>query len=229
MAYDINAGNKKQKQQPPVAGYQPSLVERTTTPMYGGRMYYRPSTVTAQEQGILSNAEVQRRANSVEETNRLAAQAKARSQQQSLMDALTNMFKSSSGQINTAYDDLSSMLNNQTNPYANMQAQSVQATPQLQELLQSQGVSSSPLQQLAAVTQAQNTGQATAYSNLIGSLSGMWNAGQEQQQQNVSTMRNQALQDLSGQTMGYGSKLLGKKQPEQQALIQLINALSGRM
>lgn len=144
-----------------------------------------------------------------------------------LMTALSNMYGQAKGQINSSTNNLVDFLNQQKNPYANLQAQTVQATPQLQELLQSQGVSTTPLQQLATVTQAQNAGQTTAYNNLINSLNGMWDAGQMQQQQNVQTLQDSNLQALTGNTMGYGANILGKKNPNQQALIQLINALSG--
>ena len=230
MARQNEAGTPVKTPKVSGVGYKQTFKERTTTPMMGGRMFYRPSTVTPQEMGILSDAEVQRRADQLEQTNKIVAAAKAKSAQQQLMDAFTKMYDTGAGQINSAYDNLSAALSKQVNPYAEMKPETVQATPQLNELLKSQGVSTTPLEQLAAVTQAQNSGQAAAYKNLIDSLGTMWNAGQTQQQQNIDTLRNQALQALTGNAFAYGGKMLAKdkkKTIDQSALIQLINAMVG--
>jgi hypothetical protein len=146
-----------------------------------------------------------------------------------LVKAISDMYGKASGQINDSMTNLNTFLAGQKNPYEGFKAQDVVATPALEELLKSQGVSTTPLQQLATVVQAQNTGQTGAYNNLMDSMKTMWDAGQVQQQQNANIIQQQALQALAGNAMGYGAGALAdkKKVINQAAIMQLIKALSG--
>ena len=112
-----------------------------------------------------------------------------RQPQDDLLERLQTMYGQAQPQVNTAMDNLTGFLQKQTNPYAGLQAQTTQATPALSEFLQAQGVNQTPLQQMAAVTQAQNTGQSDAFQNLIGSMQNMWQGNQAGQIQDVASQK----------------------------------------
>lgn len=150
-----------------------------------------------------------------------------RQPQDDLMARLQTMYGQAQPQINTAMDNLTGFLQGQTNPYAGLQAQTTQATPALSELLQSQGVDQTPLQQLAAVTQAQNTGQSTAFQNLIGSMQNMWTGNQAGQIQDVASQKADLQTQLENSRLGAGTQLETKAAGQQQDLMtMLLSAIS---
>lgn len=150
-----------------------------------------------------------------------------RKPQDDLLAKLTQMYTQAQPQVNTAMNDLSSFLGAQTNPYAGLQAQTTQVTPQLSELLQSQGVNQTPLQQLAAVTQAQNTGQSDTYQNLIGSMQNMWKGNQAGQIQDVAAQKADLQTQLQNALLGAGTQLQTKAAGQQQDLMtMLLSALA---
>ena len=150
-----------------------------------------------------------------------------RQPQDDLLARLQTMYGEAQPQINTAMDNLTGFLQGQTNPYAGLQAQTTQATPALSELLQSQGVNQTPLQQLAAVTQAQNTGQSDAFQNLIGSMQNMWTGNQAGQIQDVASQKADLQTQLQNSLLGAGTQLNTKAAGQQQDLMtMLLTALS---
>lgn len=150
-----------------------------------------------------------------------------RKPQDDLLARLQTMYGQAQPQINTAMDNLAGFLQGQTNPYAGLQAQTTQATPALSELLKSQGVDQTPLQQLAAVTQAQNTGQSTAFQNLIGSMQNMWQGNQAGQLADVNTQRADLQTQLENARLGAGAQLETKSAGQQQDLMtMLLSALA---
>ena len=150
-----------------------------------------------------------------------------RQPQDDLLARLQTMYGEAKPQINTAMDDLTGFLQKQTNPYAGLQAQTTQATPELSELLQSQGVNQTPLQQLAAVTQAQNTGQSTAFQNLIGSMQNTWTGNQAGQIQDVASQKADLQTQLQNSLLGAGTQLNTKAAGQQQDLMtMLLSAIS---
>lgn len=150
-----------------------------------------------------------------------------RKPQDDLLARLQTMYGQAQPQINTAMDNLTGFLQKQTNPYAGLQAQTTQVTPALSELLQSQGVNQTPLEQLAAVTQAQNTGQSTAFQNLIGSMQDMWKGNQAGQMQDVATQKADLQTQLQNSLLGAGTQLDTKAAGRQQDLMtMLLSALA---
>lgn len=146
---------------------------------------------------------------------------------ETLQAQLQGMYTNAGTQVNTAMDDLNTFLKGQTNPYAGLQAQATQVTPALSELLQSQGVSTNPLQQLAAVTQAQNTGQTTAFNNLMSTLSNIQSAGQAGQITDVAQQRADLQNQLTNSNLGYGAQIAEKGTDRQKELMtMLLTALS---
>lgn len=146
---------------------------------------------------------------------------------EALQSQLQGMYTNAGTQVNTAMDDLNTFLKGQTNPYAGLQAQATQVTPALSELLQSQGVSTNPLQQLAAVTQAQNTGQANAFNNLMSTLSGVQAAGQAGQLADVAQQRADLQNQLAQSNLGYGAQIAEQGTDRQKELMtMLLTALS---
>jgi hypothetical protein len=139
-----------------------------------------------------------------------------------LQTQLSNLYSGAGTQINTAMNNLDTFLKGQANPYANVQAQTTQVTPALSELLQSQGVSANPLQQLAAVTQAQNAGQATAFNNLAGALSGIYGANQVGQSADVAQQRTDLQNQLTQANLGYGAQLQQQATDKQKSLMEML-------
>ena len=150
-----------------------------------------------------------------------------RQSQDDLLARLQTMYGQAQPQINTAMDNLTGFLQGQTNPYAGLQAQTTQVTPALSELLQSQGVNQTPLQQLAAVTQAQNTGQSDAFQNLIGSMQNMWTGNQAGQLADVNAQKANLQTQLENARLGAGAQLNKEAAGQQQDLMKmLLSALS---
>jgi hypothetical protein len=134
------------------------------------------------------------------------------------------MYGQAQPQINTAMDNLTGFLQGQTNPYAGLEAQRTEVSPDsmLSELLQSQGVNQTPLQQLAAVTQAQNTGQSDAFQNLIGSMQNMWQGNQAGQLADVNTQRADLQTQLENSRLGAGAQLNKEAVGQQQDLMKML-------
>lgn len=150
-----------------------------------------------------------------------------RAPQDQLMQQLQTQYQAATPQINTAYENLISQLQSQTNPYANMQAVTTQATPELQQLLQSQGVSTDPLQQFATALNTQNQGQATAFQNLINTMSGIQSAGQTGMIDAARAQQANALAALEGQRAGYATQLESQAAGQQQNFMEmLLNAIA---
>ena len=150
-----------------------------------------------------------------------------RAPQDQLMSVLQQQYGAATPQINTAYDNLVSQLQAQQNPYAGITAQATPVTPQLEQLLQSQGVSTDPLQQFATALNTQNQGQATAFQNLINTMSGMESAGQKSMIDAANAQRAQALAALEGQRAGFGTQLESQAAGRQQDLMtMLLDAIS---
>lgn len=150
-----------------------------------------------------------------------------RKPQDDLLAKLQEMYGQAQPQVNTAMDDLTGFLQKQTNPYAGLQAQTTQATPELSQLLQAQGVDQTPLQQMAAATQAQNTGQSNAFQNLIGSMQNMWTGNQAGQIQDVASQKANLQTQLQNSLLGAGTQLDTKAAAQQQNLMSmLLTALS---
>lgn len=152
-----------------------------------------------------------------------------RKPQDDLFAKLQEMYGQAQPQVNTAMDDLTGFLQKQTNPYAGLEAQRTEVPPDsmLSELLKSQGVNQTPLQQMAAVTQAQNNGQSDAFQNLIGSMQNMWQGNQAGQIQDVASQKANLQTQLQNSLLGAGTQLDTKAAAQQQNLMSmLLTALS---
>jgi hypothetical protein len=139
-----------------------------------------------------------------------------------LLSTLRGLGDMSAGNVNSSMDSLTSMLQGQSNPYANFKAQNTQTTPELAGLLQSQGVSQDPLQQFAATINAQNTGQADAFQNQANTMRDVYSANQAGAIADVGMQRNNLLNQLQGNLFGTGAALMGKKAPDRNAVLQMI-------
>lgn len=139
-----------------------------------------------------------------------------------LLSTLRGLGDMSAGNVNSSMDSLASMLQGQSNPYANFKAQNTQTTPELAGLLQSQGVSQDPLQQFAATINAQNTGQADAFQNQANTMRDVYSANQAGAVADVGMQRNNLLNQLQGNLFGTGAALMGKKAPDRNAVLQMI-------
>jgi hypothetical protein len=139
-----------------------------------------------------------------------------------LLSTLRGLGDSAAGNINTSMDDLTKTLQAQTNPFANFKAQNTSTTPALAQLLQSQGVSQDPLQQYATAINAQNTGQADAFQNQADVIRDIYAANQIGSVSDVGQQRADLMAQLQGNVLGAGTKLMGKKAPDRNAILQMI-------
>ena len=128
-----------------------------------------------------------------------------------LLKALTGLGDYAAGNINSSMDSLVSTLQAQKNPFADFKAQQTQTTPELSQLLQSQGVSQDPLQQFATAMNAQNQNQATAFQNQADIMSKIYGANQTGAISDVGQQRSDLIAQLQGNVLGSGAKLLGGK------------------
>jgi hypothetical protein len=139
-----------------------------------------------------------------------------------LLKSLTGLGDYAAGNVNNSMDSLTKALQAQANPFANYQAQSTTTTPELAQLLQSQGVSQDPLQQYAAAINAQNTGQASAFQNQANIMRDIYGANQAGSIADVGQQRADLLNQLQGSVLGAGKSLLGKKPANRNQVLQMI-------
>jgi hypothetical protein len=143
-----------------------------------------------------------------------------------LASKLGTMGTTAQTQINTAMDNLETMLKGQANPFANFQATRTQVSPDLNTLLQSQGVDSTPLQQYATAVNAQQGAQADAFTNMMGSLSGLYDAQQAGRLGDVALNRAQLQSGLAANQAGLGAAVnqqaLGQRNELMSLLLQAI-------
>ena len=158
-----------------------------------------------------------------------AGSGKGGSQYAGMLKALQQLSAMSQQGINSSMDSLTRTLQAQTNPFANFQAQQTQTTPGLEQLLQSQGVATDPLQQYATAINAQNTGQAKAFQNVADTLSGLNATNQQGMIADAGQQRSDLLNQLQGSIFGTGANLMGKQAPDRNAIIQmLLQAMKNR-
>jgi hypothetical protein len=131
---------------------------------------------------------------------------------------LGNMYTQAQTQIGSSMDQLKTFLQGQTNPYQGFVAQQAQATPALNELLASQGVSNDPVSQLATALNAGNAGQATAFQNVANTMGQMWGANQAGGIADVAERRNMANTALENARLGYGTQLSNQLSTDKNAL-----------
>jgi hypothetical protein len=139
-----------------------------------------------------------------------------------LLATLRGLGDSAAGNINSSMDALTQTLQGQANPFADFKAQQTQTTPELSQLLQSQGVSQDPLQQFAAAINAQNQGQATAFQNQANTMRDIYGANQAGSISDVAQQRSDLMAQLQGNVFGTGAKLMGKQAPDRNAILQMI-------
>lgn len=163
---------------------------------------------TRQLQGMLTKGSYNKPFNNLEsKLNELYGQAQPR-----ISDAMTN---------------LETTLKGMQNPYSGFQAQTTQVTPELSQLLQSQGVPTNPLQELAAVTAAQNAGQSTAFGNLASTLGNIYGANQQGMIQDVGAQRADLTNALEQSRLGFGSQIANQRMDQQSSLMkQLLDAIA---
>lgn len=113
-------------------------------------------------------------------------------------DWLNTLNNAKSGQIakgkktiNDAYASLIAFLSAQKNPWAGMKAQNTQVAPQLQQLLKSQNVNTTPMEQFASALNTQGNQQADAFQNLINIMGGLY--GEEQQARKTTAKYDQSV------------------------------------
>jgi hypothetical protein len=109
--------------------------------------------------------------------------------------------------INASMDSLQSMLQAQTNPYADLQAQAVNPTAQLSSFLQAQNVGDQQTQDYAQVLNAQNAGSAGAFNNLAGVLRSIAGADQQGALADVAVQRDASTRQLASNNQAYGNQL----------------------
>lgn len=227
-----DATTKKTKSKPQ------SLTEMTAS----GRRFYKPSTNTPQQLGILSQAEIDRQADEAAAPPKISSGGGGlsaldrytqaiqgmltgggyRKPQDDLLSKLSGLFPTAEAGIGSSMDALKASLQKQANPYANFQAAQAQASPQLQSFLAAQGVSDQPVQDFAATLNAQNAGQATAFKNLADMLSTIYSSNQTGAVSDVEFQRANLLNQLQQSRLGYGAQLESQAQASQQNYMKML-------
>lgn len=144
-----------------------------------------------------------------------------------LLSRLKSQRKEAGSTIDLSMGQLSNLLQSQANPYDNFQAQQPQVTSQLQQLLESQNVSGSPVQDLASALNVQNQGQASAFSNLVGALGSNWQQGLQGQLQDVEAQRGQLMRGLDMNQLALIMGLSRDKENRQQQLMKMMLQVMG--
>jgi hypothetical protein len=144
-----------------------------------------------------------------------------------LTTTLGEQYDAARPQIQGAYNSLISQIQQQQNPYANITGQATAVTPQLQQLLEGQGVSTQPLQEFASTLQAQNQGQADAFTNLARAMSTIQQSGQQSAMNAAQAQQANLLSALENARLGYGAQIASQGQQRQQQLLEtLLSAIS---
>jgi hypothetical protein len=112
--------------------------------------------------------------------------------------ALKKALESARKEIGSAYDSASSALPSifANNPYAGLQAQESTVDPGLSALFQSQGVSTTPLEQMVASNREAAGQRNAAMNDMYKMLAGQFAQQAAQQQANVSQQRAGSLDEL---------------------------------
>lgn len=139
-----------------------------------------------------------------------------------LLSTLRGLGDYAAGNVNSSMDSLTRTLQAQKNPFADFKAQQTQTTPELSQLLQSQGVSQDPLQQFATAINTQNRGQADAFQNQADIMRDIYGANQAGSISDVGQQRSDLMAQLQGNVFDAGTKLMGKKAPDRNAVLQMI-------
>jgi hypothetical protein len=185
--------------------------------------------MTAKEQFELEQAKAQQRA-----LNRYARGIQSmldsgsyRTAQDDLLNTLTQQYQSATPTINSAVDALRSVISSQENPYLNAQATVTQVDPQLEQFLQSQGVSTEPLAGYAATLQAERQARADAYNRLNESMRTNYETQRNAQTTGAEAMRTALLGALENSRTGYGAQIESQATQERKGLEQmLLDAIS---
>jgi hypothetical protein len=180
--------------------------------------------MTAKEQFELEQAKASQRA-----LNRYARNLQNvldtgsyRTGQDELLNLLSQQYGASTPVINTAVDALKAQIAGQVNPYANIQAEATQVTPQLQQLLESQGVSTTPLQEFATTLQSQSEGQAAAFNNLAQQLAAGFEGSRTGQMTGAESQRAALLGALENARNLYSSQIESQALQRRQNIEQLL-------
>lgn len=139
-----------------------------------------------------------------------------------LTNQLNTMGQQAEGTVGSSMDQLQQFLQGQANPYTGFKAQQTQVSPALSGLLQSQGVSTDPLQQYAATINAENTGQATAFQNLANTLGSLYGAQQQGALTDVAQNRANLQSQLAASRMGMGSQINQQAMGQRNQLMELL-------
>lgn len=145
-----------------------------------------------------------------------------RTNQDQLLANLAQQYQASSPVVNASIDALRSQISGMQNPYENIQVQTAQASPQLQQLLESQGVSATPLQEFGAALQAQNQGQAAAFGNLAQQLASGFEQSRGTQLTGAESQRAALLSALENARNTYASQLESQAMQRRQGIEQLL-------
>lgn len=199
---------------------------RNGIPDFLERVFGRKKIVTVGADGLTDTERQEALDRGYREAQEQAARAAGNSGgKNSMLSTLQKLGNYSAGNINTSMNNLSTMLQGQKNPYADFKAQYTPTSPDMSQLLQSQGVSQDPLQQFATAINAQNRGQADAFQNQANTMRDIYGANQTGALGDVEAQRSQLLNSLQANTFGTGAALMGKQAPDRNAILQMMLAI----
>jgi hypothetical protein len=135
--------------------------------------------------------------------------------------ALSGINTQAGNTINSSMDSLQTMLQGQTNPYADLKAEAVTPTAQLSSFLQAQNVGDQQTQDYAQVLNAQNAGSAGAFNNLASVLRSMASAGQQGAITDVGVQRDASMRQLANSNAAAGINLQQSSMNDQRDIEKL--------
>lgn len=147
---------------------------------------------------------------------------------QDLASRLAKQSKRGRKEIRSGYQDLTSSIRSQTNPYRNMEATNVDVTSGLQDVLAAQGVGSGLLQEQMALLAANEASRQGAYNDLADVLRGTWRADRAASLTDARANRRAALDALNTNRSGYSTQIKAQEEAAKDQILQTLLDLLGR-
>jgi hypothetical protein len=179
---------------------------------------------SARQQYELEQAQAQQRA-----LNRYARAIRGRldddsyrSAQDDLLAKLGEQYGAATPVINQSIDALRGLIESQQNPYAGLQAQVSEVSPQLAQLMESQGLSTDALGQFASVLGSQAQERGNAYNEMVARMASAEDAARQRMLAGAESQRTNLLAGLEGSRAGLASQIEAQAVGERNRLEELM-------
>lgn len=145
-----------------------------------------------------------------------------RTAQDDLLARLGKQYSAATPIINQSIDSLRTAIEAQTNPYAGLQAQVSEVSPQLSQLLESQGLSTDALGQFGSVLQAQAQERGNAYNEMAKRMAALDEQSRQRMLTGAESQRANLLAGLEAARAGYGTQIESQATEARRGLEQML-------